>query len=139
MLNGLAIRGLGAIDLALSPLGDLLFSRCDADRGLGLAWVTRAGTRSMADATAVDGIVNALALSPDGSAVALDFARSTDATQGFRIWVKPLRGGPTQLISSEEQASFSPVWAQAGATCCFYPMRAGRSTAGALMAAAPRS
>jgi hypothetical protein len=93
MLNGLGVRGLGATDLALSPLGDLLYVPAAARTGVSdLAWVTRAGTRSRADTTAVDGIVNAMALSPDGSAVALELARSRTPGK-VQIWVKLPGGG----------------------------------------------
>jgi serine/threonine-protein kinase len=84
-----------------------------------LTWVSRDGTRSLVDTASVTGLINGLALSPDGSAVALEIQRPTDPTNLTRIWVKQLDRGPTQLVTSENRSSFEPVWTPDGRDLLF--------------------
>ncbi len=108
--SGLGIRGFGATDLALSSQGDLLYAPGSALTAFAqLTWVSRDGIKTPIEPVLVDGQISDLALSPDGSAIALTLQRPNDAS-GSRIWVKRLGGGPTQLVTSENKNTFSPVW-----------------------------
>ena len=109
--SGLSIAGFGASDLTISADGDLLYVPGSVRTGSAeLAWVSRQGVKTPVDTTPVGGLINAMALSPDGSAVALEIFRPADAANLSRVWVKRLAGGPTQLVTSENRASRNPVW-----------------------------
>jgi serine/threonine-protein kinase len=145
--SGLAIGGFGATDLALSPAGDLIYVPGAALTGFAkLTWVTRDGVRTPVDTTAMVGLVYSMALSPDGSAVALELQRDTDASDLSRVWVKRLRGGPTQLVTSENRSSVDPIWAPGGRDLLFasdgglaiYRRRADGSGSAELVARRPR-
>jgi len=115
LANGLAIAGFGATDLALSSAGDLLYVPGGLRNGFfQLDWVSRAGIKTPVDTTTVDGVVGAIALSPDGSAVALELLRASDLSSVSRIWVKRLSGGATQLVTTENRSSQDPIWAPGG-------------------------
>jgi serine/threonine-protein kinase len=109
--GGLAVAAFGASDLALSSGGDLLYVPGAIRTGFSqLTWVSREGVKTPVDTLAVDGLIGAMAISPDGSAVALEILRPADAADLSRIWVKPLTGGPTQLVTSENRSSLGPIW-----------------------------
>ncbi len=145
--SGLAIGGFGATDLALSFAGDLLYVPGAVRTGFSsLVWVTRDGTKTPVDTTTVDGLIGRIALSPDGSAVALEIQRPADASDLSRVWVKRLDGGPTQLVTSENRSSFSPIWTPSGRDLLFasddglaiYRRRVDGSGSAELVARAPR-
>jgi serine/threonine-protein kinase len=111
LASGLAIAGFGASDLALSSAGDLLYVPGGLRNGFfQLDWVSREGVKTPVDTTMVDGVVGALALSPDGSAVALELLRASDLSSVSRIWVKRLSGGATQLVTTENRSTRDPLW-----------------------------
>jgi len=113
--SGLAIAGFGAVDLALSPSGDLLYTIGAVHSNIAeLVWVSRNGSKTSVDAPAEDGIISALALSPNDSSVALAIVRPTAVSDLTRIWVKRLHGGPTQLVTSELSNNRNPVWTPDG-------------------------
>jgi serine/threonine-protein kinase len=56
--------------------------------------------------------------------VALEILRPSDAANLSRIWIKPLAGGPTQLVSSENRAAFGAVW-MPGSRDLLYASEAG--------------
>jgi serine/threonine-protein kinase len=145
--NGLSVAGFGAADLAISPAGDLLYIPGAIRTGFSqLAWVTREGSRTPVDTASIGGLINAFALSPDGSAVALEILRPADASNLSRIWVKDLSGGPTQLVTSENRSSYTPVWTTDGRDLLFasdfgetiYRRRADGSGTAELAARVPR-
>ncbi|HEY9382412.1 MAG TPA: protein kinase [Gemmatimonadales bacterium] len=145
--NGHAIAGFGAADLVLSAAGDLLYVPGVIRTGFSqLSWVTRDGARTPVDTMVVDGLMGAMALSPDGSAVALEILRPADASNLSRVWIKQLGGGPTQLVTSENRSSFDPIWTPDGRDLLFvsdeglavYRRRADGSGSAALVARVPQ-
>ena len=94
------------------------------------------------------GLINAMALSPDGSAVALESLRPSDPSNLTRVWVKRLDGGPTQLVTPENRSSFEPIWTPDGRSLLFasdsdsgeliYRRRADGSGTAELVARVPR-
>jgi Tol biopolymer transport system component len=120
MWEGLAVAGFGAVDVALSSAGDLAYVRGGPVGYLGrLSWVDRSGKVTAADSTNIDGLVRAMALSPDGAAVALAMERPSDANNFARIWVAPMRGGPLQLVTSENRGARCPVWSADGRSLAY--------------------
>ncbi len=109
--EGLWLGSFGSADLALSPVGDLVYVAGSSTPNLGkLSWVDRRGTASVADSNGIDGLLRGMALSPDGATVALAMERATDATSLMRIWVTAMRGGPLQLVTTENQSAGLPTW-----------------------------
>ena len=109
--GGHAVAGFGASDLAISSTGDLLYVPGGIRSGFSqLTWITRAGNRQLVDTSTVDGLIGALALSPDGASVALELLRPSDPSNLSRIWVKSLTGGPMQLVTTGNRSSYQPVW-----------------------------
>jgi serine/threonine-protein kinase len=64
----------------------------------------------MADSQSFDGLVRDLALSPDGRSAAVSMERPNDASNFARLWVTTMRGGPLQLVTTENMAASAPVW-----------------------------
>jgi eukaryotic-like serine/threonine-protein kinase len=113
--DGIAIGGFGAVDLALSAAGDLLYVPGKLARANGkLSWVDRRGSVTTADTAIVDGRVRSMVLSPDGSSVALVMERASDVTSLSRIWVGSMGGGPLQLVTTENPSARLPVWSADG-------------------------
>jgi serine/threonine-protein kinase len=123
--TGVGLWAFGATDLALSRRGDLLYAPGGARSAFAeLVWVARDGRSTPVDSTMVDGLINDMALSPSGSAVALELLRPSDASGLSRIWVKRLGGGPTQLVTTDSVSSRKPVWSR-DSRDLFYLSRAG--------------
>jgi eukaryotic-like serine/threonine-protein kinase len=113
--EGLALRGFGAVDLALSAAGDLLYVPGTlAGAGGKLSWVDRRGNVTAADTSIVDGLVRSMVLSPGGSSVALVLERPSDAAGLSRIWIASMGGGPLQLVTTENRSARLPVWSADG-------------------------
>jgi eukaryotic-like serine/threonine-protein kinase len=113
--DGLALGGFGAVDLALSAAGDLLYVPGTLARANGkLSWVDRRGNVTTADTAIVDGGVHSMVLSPSGSSVALVMERASDVWGRSRIWIASLGGGPLQLVTTENQSARTPVWSADG-------------------------
>jgi eukaryotic-like serine/threonine-protein kinase len=113
--HGLAVGGFGAVDLALSAAGDLVYVPGNLASAAGkLSWVDRRGNVTTADTAIVDGLTRSMTLSPDGSSVALVMDRQSDVTSLSRIWIASLGGGPLQLVTTENRAARTPVWSADG-------------------------
>ncbi len=123
LMDGLSLGGFGAVDLALSQAGDLLYTPGSSANTTGLlSWVSRSGATVVADSTVIDGLVRSMSLSPDGSAVALTMERPTDVTGLSRIWVTSMGGGPLQLVTTESRTARSPVWSADGRSLFYISM-----------------
>jgi eukaryotic-like serine/threonine-protein kinase len=115
LLDGIALGGFGAVDLALSAAGDLLYVPGSLARANGkLSWVDRRGDVTTADTAIVDGLVRSMVLSPNGSSVALVMERASDVTSLSRIWIASMGGGPLQLLTTENRSARIPVWSTDG-------------------------
>jgi eukaryotic-like serine/threonine-protein kinase len=113
--DGIALGGFGAVDLALSAAGDLLYVPGTLARANGkLSWVDRRGNVTTADTAIVDGLIRSMVLSPEGSSVALVMERASDVTSLSRIWIASMGGGPLQLVTTENRSARIPVWSADG-------------------------
>jgi eukaryotic-like serine/threonine-protein kinase len=145
--DGLALGGFGAVDLALSAAGDLLYVPGTLARANGkLSWVDRRGNVTTADTAIVDGLLRSMVLSPDGSSVALVMERASDVTSLSRIWIASLGGGPLQLVTTENRSARTPVWSADGRSLIYVSeegttiqrRRTGGGGDAELLATAPR-
>jgi serine/threonine-protein kinase len=117
-LNTLTLRsaavpvfdGVRAPDLLVSPSGKLLYVSGPAGQDrFEVIWVDRSGSVTQVDpdwgtlALADDG---GLALSPDGSRLALSLVRDDQVD----IWVKELPDGPMSRVTFEGGTNYRPAW-----------------------------
>jgi eukaryotic-like serine/threonine-protein kinase len=108
LIEGIGVRAGGFnVDLALSTSGTLVYTTggtLGSRRGF---WVSREGVATQLDASwDPQGIIESVALSPDGKALAAGLTRGgrTD------IWVKQLPTGPFSRITFGDTSSVRPVW-----------------------------
>jgi serine/threonine-protein kinase len=113
--DGVRVGGFGATDLAISSAGDLMYTGGRIRNAIAeLVWVDRTGQAAPVDSTVEGGLIRDVALSPDGTAIAMEVLRPTGTSDVPRIYIKRLGGGPTQLISSELTRASEPVWLPTG-------------------------
>ncbi len=113
----------GTVQFAVSATGVLIYQRKSAD-AVGVVWVDRSGKLTQVDTTMV-GTFLQLALSPDGSQVAL--ARSLGGET--QIWVKHLPAGAFSRLSFDVANADRPVWTPDGRKVAFLATRNNRRTA----------
>jgi hypothetical protein len=95
LTSGVAGRAFGAVDLALSESGTLVYQLCTQQAAPSeLVYVTREGVASPVD-SGMTGDFQTLALSPDGRRLALSKVDGAD----HQVWVKQLPQGPLKVPS----------------------------------------
>jgi len=117
----------GSVDLALSREGTLVYVPGSAARGAAgeVVWASGDGAASSLQPTlAVNpGPNHGLALSPDGTRLALDAIgpRSTD------IWVKQLPSGSFSRLTFDGSVNTRPSWSSDGRSIVFVSNRGGQA------------
>jgi len=123
LIEGIGVRVGGFnVDLSLSANGTLIYTTGGALVSRRGYWVTREGVATPADpAWDPQGIIDGVALSPDGKALAVGLIRSgrTD------IWVKQLPTGPFSRITFGDTSAVRPVWSPDGREVFYVSDRAG--------------
>ncbi|MGE3526432.1 MAG: hypothetical protein AB7I33_10965, partial [Gemmatimonadales bacterium] len=110
LTSGVAIRPFGAVELALSRTGTLVYQTGSAQTAPSeVLYVSRDGTAAVID-TNLKGDFHTLALSPDGRRLALSRIDGTEQ----QIWVKQLPDGPLSKLTFEGNRSFRPSWSPDG-------------------------
>ena len=124
--RGLGLAAFGAADLAVSVTGTVLYS---VGRGTNVSeplWVSRDGTAAPVD-TGLRGLsTSGLALSPDGSRLAVHLLRGS-TTRREDIWVKHLPDGPLSRVTFEGEQNRRPSWSHDGRDILFLSSRSGPS------------
>ena len=121
--SGLSVRTFGASDIAIAPSGDLLYAAGSVtDTRRRAVWVARNGSIAPVDSPAVDGLITSVALSPDGSRIALGIA---GAATGEDVWVKQLGGGPVSQVTLGSGVNWAPAWMPEGRDLLFFSDRDG--------------
>ena len=106
LLEGMSIRrGGGGVELAVSRSGTLWYGAGSALMERDVVWVTRAGASSPVDEGWV-GAFNSLALSPDGSRLAISIIE----TAGEQIWIKRLVPKGALSKVTFEGSNGAPAW-----------------------------
>ncbi|MEP7326040.1 MAG: protein kinase [Gemmatimonadota bacterium] len=148
--RGIGIGGFGAVDLGVSSTGSLLYTTGQSSTITEPTWVTRDGKSTPVDPTWREGIIGAVAISPDGSRLATQLLpySSGSATLTQDIWVKRLDAGPLSRLTFEGNANEVPSWSHDGREILFvsdrsgaralYRQRADGSGAAQLLATDPR-
>jgi Tol biopolymer transport system component len=113
----------GTVQYAVSERGTFLYQEA-ALGGDRLVWVDRTGATTPVDTT-MRGLIQNLALSPDGSQIAVSTTESGEP----EIWVKQLRTGTYSKLSFDVTGADRPVWTPDGRKVAFLATRNGRRTA----------
>jgi serine/threonine-protein kinase len=113
----------GTVQFAVSETGTLVYQR-KSTGAVGVVWVDRNGKRTPVD-TAMTGTFLQLALSPNGSQIALARSQAGET----QIWVKQLPRGAFSRLSFDVQNADRPVWTPDGRKVAFLATRNNRRTA----------
>ena len=123
--RGIGIGAFGVVDLALSSTGSLLYTTDYQSTIAEPTWLTRAGVATTMDAQWPDGLAYSVALSPDGSQVAVEFINVKSNTSVPDIWIKRLNGGPLSRLTYEGTNNLRPSWSRDGRDVFFISNRSG--------------
>jgi serine/threonine-protein kinase len=112
LIGGVAVWRRSGVDVEPAANGTLVYAAgAGLDRQRELIWVTRDGRVSPVDSGWI-GDMRAMAVSPDGQAVAVAVRR----TSGVDVWVKQLAGGAALKITD---AGGQPAWMPNGRDVAF--------------------
>ncbi len=110
LTSGVAARPFGAVDLALSRSGTMMYLLGAAQTAPSeVVYVTREGVVSRID-SGLSGDYQTLALSPDGRRLALSRVEGSDQ----QVWVKQLPSGPISKLTFGGTRSNRPAWSPDG-------------------------
>ena len=123
--RGIGLGPFGAVDIALSSTGSLLYTTDSQSTIAEPTWLTRAGVATLLDAQWPDGLAYSVALSPDGSQVAVEFINVKSNTSVPDIWVKRLGGGALSRLTYEGTNNLRPSWSHDGRDVLFLSNRSG--------------
>jgi serine/threonine-protein kinase len=125
LVEGIRVAGgFGAVDLTLSETGTLLYLVGPPAGTSEVVWVERDGTVQPVDPDWSDDLaVNSLALSPDGTRLAVSARRGDE--ESADIWVKQLPDGPLTRLTFGESTNYRPAWTLDGRSVLFLSNREG--------------
>ena len=113
--NRIAGRPFGAVDLALSETGTIVYTVGDqVSAPTELALVSRSGAATPVDSGWIGNFVT-LALSPDGKQLAVSIIEGTE----HQVWVKQLPRGPLSKLTFDGTQNYRPSWTPDGASVGF--------------------
>jgi serine/threonine-protein kinase len=123
LIEGIGVRSGGFnVDLVLSSNGTLVYTTGGALVSRRGYWVSREGVATPVDpAWDPQGIIDGVALSPDGKGLAVGLVRNgrTD------IWVKQLPTGPFSRITFGDTSAVRPAWSPDSREVLYFSDRAG--------------
>jgi serine/threonine-protein kinase len=119
LVEGLAVGSAGAVDLALSATGTLVYATgAVLNDPEELVWVARDGTAEQIDPGWV-GAFSSVALSPDESSLAV----TVEGANVSQIWIKQLPSGPFTRLSLEGSINNRARWTPDGRAVTFLSNR----------------
>jgi serine/threonine-protein kinase len=107
----------GTGQFAIAEVGTLIYQGGDGQREQPV-WITRDGAATPIDTTWWADF-NSLALSPDGSRLAVSIVDET----GEHVWVKQLDSGPLTRLTFEGSTNYRPAWTPDGRFVLFVSSR----------------
>ena len=125
--RGVGLGAFGAVDVALAPSGALLYTTDDNTTIAEPTWVTRDGASTPVDAKWQDGLVSSLALSPDGTHMAVEFLNAKSTSSNVDIWTRAVDGGALSRLTFEGTINQRPRWSRDGRDVLFVSNRSGLS------------
>ena len=128
VIEGIGIRTGGFnVDLSFSDDGTLIYTTGGTIGDRRAAWVSRDGKAEPMDiGWDPQGVVQNLALSPDGKALAVSLNRNGKSD----IWVKQLPTGPFSRITFDDTGSVRPSWSPDGKEVYYVRDRDGTAVGG---------
>jgi serine/threonine-protein kinase len=123
--RGLGLGAFGVADIALAPTGTLLYTTDNSSTIAEPTWVTRDGTPTPVDARWPDGLVYAVALSPNGSQVAVEFINANSNASVPDVYTQSLDGGALSRLTFEGTNNQRPRWSRDGRDIYFLSDRSG--------------
>jgi serine/threonine-protein kinase len=124
--RGVGLGAFGVVDIALAPSGALLYTTDDNTTIAEPTWVTRDGAATPVDAKWQDGLVYSVALSPDGSHMAVEFLNAKTSSN-VDIWTRAIDGGALSRLTFEGTSNQRPKWSRDGRDVFFVSNRGGLS------------
>ncbi len=125
LLDGVAVVGQGSVDLSLSDVGTLLYWQLQEDGNTApndMVWVARDGTiREIDPGWRAD--FSALALSKDGTQLAVTIREGVGVGWEEQIWIKRLDRGPLSRLTFEGALNNQPIWTVDGRFVTFVSNR----------------
>jgi serine/threonine-protein kinase len=113
----------GTVQFAVSRTGTIVYQHGSGGQAT-LVWVDRSGRQTPVDTT-LKGSFQSVALSPDGTGIAMDRSESGET----QIWVKQLKTGTFTRLSFDVTGADRPVWTPDGRKVAFLATRDERRTA----------
>ncbi len=111
VLEGVPVDGFtGTLQFAISDNGTFIHQTREGMGRFVPSWVSRDGSATVIDSTWEVAGLEGIALSPDGSRVAV----TQSATDGSQIWVKTLPQGPFTRLTFAGPDSDRPAWSPDG-------------------------
>jgi serine/threonine-protein kinase len=125
LARGVGRGAFGVVDIALARNGSLLYTIDDNSTIADPTWVTRDGTATPVDVRWPDGLVYSVALSPDGSQVAVELINAQSNTSSPDVWTQRLGGGALSRLTFEGTNNQRPRWSRDGRDIFFLSNRDG--------------
>ena len=125
--RGLSIGPFGAADVAISSSGTLLYTAGHGVTSTEPTWLSRDGRASPVDAQLTSIYSSSIALSPDGSQLALHISAPSSSSSASTedVWVKGLPTGPMSRLTFEGEQNRRPRWSHDGRDLFYVSSRAG--------------
>jgi Tol biopolymer transport system component/tRNA A-37 threonylcarbamoyl transferase component Bud32 len=115
LTNKIAGRAFGAVDLALSASGTLIYQVGEVNTDpAAVVYMTRDGRATPVDSGWSSGF-QTLALSPDGRQLAVSIVANGEQ----QVWIKQLPDGPLSKLTFDGQQNIRPTWHPDGQTVGF--------------------
>jgi tRNA A-37 threonylcarbamoyl transferase component Bud32 len=123
LFGNVSVRGIDT-DLTIAS-GTLAYALPGVNSAETMMWVDRSGSATPVDTAWHDPELEAYALSPDGTRLAIGIASSESGPGRMDIWIKQLDGGPLSRLTFSGEQNESPAWTADGKYVSYSSLRGG--------------